>query len=65
MTIVDFVIYEVVNQLEKLFPQEIGKFKKLQTLRDRVSKIPEVEEYEKSERAVKEYCPLRYFNSLL
>lgn len=28
-----------------------------------MSKIQEIDNYEKSERAVREYCPLRYFNS--
>jgi hypothetical protein len=26
-----------------------------------MTKLPEIEQYEKSERAVREYCPIRFF----
>jgi hypothetical protein len=45
LTILDFAVYEVVNHLEKIFPDEIGKLKKLQALRERFRKIPEIEIY--------------------
>lgn len=31
-------------------------------LRERFSAIPEIRNYENSSRALKEYCPVRYFN---
>lgn len=57
------MVYEICNQLERIFPQETVKFQKLRALRDKVGLIPEIVAYEKSERAVKEYCPVRYFAS--
>lgn len=40
LTIMDFVTYEAINQLDRIFPQEISKFKKLHALRDKVAQIP-------------------------
>lgn len=44
----DFVIYELINQLEKIVPDKVQKLTKLFTLRERVRKIPEIEVYENS-----------------
>jgi hypothetical protein len=41
----DFVVYEIVNLLSNIFPDEISKLKKLQALREKVKTIPEIEEY--------------------
>ena len=62
LTILDFLLYEIVNYCEKLFPQKIFKFPNLIQIRNSVLKIPKILEYEKSLRAVRDYCPLRYFN---
>jgi hypothetical protein len=45
LTIMDFVTYEIINQLDRIFPQETAKFHKLYALRDKVAKIPEIEAY--------------------
>ena len=50
-----------MSHLEKIFPAEVAKYSKLLLIRDKVGRIKEVEEYEQSERAVKEFCPKRYF----
>jgi len=63
ISLIDFTIYLIMTQLDQTFPEEIKKFKKLNALKDKVAKIPEIEEYEKSPRAVKCYNPVEYFNS--
>lgn len=57
----DFSIYEIVNYFRLLFPNEIAKFTKLTQIRDRVAALPSIAAYEASDRAVGEYCPIRYF----
>ena len=44
-----------------LYPLELKKLPKLVAIRDSVASLEEVEDYETSFRAVKEYCPIRYF----
>ena len=61
LTIIDFLIYEVMNYMRLLFPNEMAKYPKLELLRKKVGEIPEIETFEGSERTVKEFCPVRYF----
>ncbi len=42
ITIMDFVIYELINQLERICPDKVQKLTKLYALRERVKKIPEI-----------------------
>lgn len=65
ITVIDFVIYELLNLIETVFPDEVRKFKKLMGLRQRFSTIPEIRNYENSMRAPREYCPVRYFSKFL
>lgn len=62
ITIMDFVIYELLNLIKSILEEQLKKFKKLMALRERFSAIPEIRNYENSPRALKEYCPVRYFN---
>lgn len=61
-TIMDFLIYEILFLVENMFPTHVEKLPKLFQLRERVAAIPEIAAYEKSERAVREFCPIRYFS---
>lgn len=61
ITVMDFVIYELINHVALMFPDAMGRLKKLKRLRDRVAEIPEIKEYESSSRAVSDYCPITFF----
>lgn len=50
-----------MNHFKLLFPTEMSKFVKLNQIRDRVALIPVIKAYEESEKAVTQYCPIRYF----
>lgn len=63
ITLMDIVVYELINQLELNFPDEIQKFTKLIALKNRVYNTPEINNYETSQRAVREFRPVNYFNS--
>lgn len=65
ITVIDFVIYELLNLIETLFPDELRKFKRLMGLRQRFATVPEIRNYENSMRAPREYCPVRYFSKFL
>lgn len=58
ISLIDFIVYLVMTQLEQTFPEEVKKFTKLNALKDKLGKIPEIYEYEKSARAVKCYNPV-------
>lgn len=62
LTVMDFLIYELLNLLESVFPDEVGKFVRLMALRHRFAAIPEIRNYENSSRALEEHCPVRYFS---
>lgn len=61
VTVMDFVIYELMNLISVMFPKELNKLYRLKALRNRVSCIPEIRGYENSERAVLEFSPVEYF----
>ena len=61
LTVMDFALYETMNYFSRLFPNKVDRFPKLIKLQQRVAEIPEVSSYEESERAVVEFCPLKYF----
>jgi hypothetical protein len=58
----DFVVYELLNLISMMFPQELIKFKRLLALGVRFSNVPEIRNYENSSRAVREYSPVVYFS---
>lgn len=60
-SIMDFVVYEILNLVASVFPTAVDNSPKLQALRERFYAIPEVTAYEESKRAVKEYSPVTYF----
>ena len=62
ISILDFFFHEVVIVLQTNFPSQLGKFPKLVALKEKVSAIPEIENYEKSGRSLKECCPKTYFD---
>ncbi len=63
LSLMDFIIYLVMNQLEQSFPEVVTKFQKLKALKERVEGIPEIYNYERSSRAVRCYSPVEYFNN--
>ena len=63
LTIMDFTFYEIINYCELLFPKVCESYPRLVKLRDLVAEIPEIKDYEASDRVVLEYCPIRYFNT--
>lgn len=62
LSLMDFVMYELVNQLQLNFPAHIQKFPKLLSLKARMYAIPEIFDYENSHRAIREFRPVNYFN---
>lgn len=62
LTLMDFVVYELLNLLESVFWEEVGKFSRLKALRARFASIPEIRNYENSSRALSEHSPVSYFS---
>jgi hypothetical protein len=60
--VIDFFLYELLNLLESVFAEKVGKFARLIALRFRFGSIPEIRNYENSSRALGEHCPVRYFS---
>jgi uncharacterized membrane protein YfhO len=42
ITIIDFVIYEMLGQMEENFKEKLEPLVRLKSIRERVSKIPEI-----------------------
>ena len=40
ISILDFVLYEVIIQINNNYPEELHKFPKLRTIKERVGRIP-------------------------
>jgi hypothetical protein len=53
ISILDFVIYEMINQISKFLPEKIQCFKKLLNVRNKVYELPEIKAYENSEKSIK------------
>ena len=62
VTIIDFVIYEMLGQMEENFKEKLEPLVRLKAIRERVSNIPEIYNYEKSDRRVKMVNPGDYLN---
>jgi len=45
LSLMDFIIYLVMTQLDQNFPEEVKKLKKLNALKERFLKIPEIYAY--------------------
>lgn len=54
-------MYELMNLISVMFLKVLNKFDRLKALRNRFSCIPEIKEYESSQRAVLEFSPVEYF----
>lgn len=52
LTIADFFLYTLSGYIEKLFPYKLASFPAIRTIANDFRKIKEIEQYEKSSRAV-------------
>lgn len=52
-SLIDLSMYELVRYMELIFPGELAHFPKIKAIEQRVSMIPEIKQYEESERAVR------------
>lgn len=64
LTIADFSFYEMMNNIMWLFPDLANTFPKLIALRNRVFELDAVRAYETSDRSVKIFNPVWFFNKI-
>jgi hypothetical protein len=62
LTLADFSFYEMMNNLLWLFPAIANSFPKLMTLRNKVLALEAIAAYENSDKAVKIFNPVYFFN---
>ena len=55
---VDFLIHEVFQYYKDIFRNQVNLFPKLIAIREKVAMLPEIKQFEESDRCVKEMCPL-------
>lgn len=53
MTLVDFIVAELSNHFEKIYPEEYKNYPSLQRIRDNFNNLPEIKEYYDSPNAIK------------
>jgi hypothetical protein len=64
VTVADFSFYEMMNNIEWLFPELVGSFPKLMALRDKVYALDRIRAYETSSNSVKIFNPVWFYNDL-
>jgi hypothetical protein len=64
ITVADFSFYEMMNNIEWLFPDLAPNFPKLMALRNRVYSLDCIRQFENSNTSVKIFNPVFFFNSL-
>lgn len=62
MTVADFSFYEMMNNIEWLFPDLVKNYPKLMALRNRVYSLEKVKTYENSSRSIKIFNPLTFYH---
>ena len=65
MTLMDFLVYELVNQITHILPAQMAAYPKLVGLQQRMAVLPPIYNYEHSQRAVKEFSPVRFFHKFM
>ena len=65
LSLMDFAIYEIMNHMERIYPDHMGSLPKLLALRSRLAALPAIAAYEQSPRAVTEFCPVKYFSQFV
>lgn len=62
ITVADFCFYEMINNIEWLFPGLAANFPKLLALRNRVYSLERIYAYETSDKSVKIFNPVWLYN---
>ena len=61
LSLADFTMYELINNLYFLFPDLLTGLPKLKSLRDRFGNLPAVMRYEMSSYSIKIFNPVCFF----
>jgi hypothetical protein len=64
LTIIDFSIYELVKYMDNIFDGQTAALPKLKRIEKAVENLDAVRNYERSERAITEWCPTKLLENL-
>ncbi len=59
LTIIDFSIYELIRYMENIFDELVSDLPRLKRIERMFSGLPAIQEYERSGRAITEWCPTK------
>jgi glutathione S-transferase len=64
LTIIDFSIYELIRYMDCIFDNQTVALPKLKRIEQAISKLPAIQQYEQSARAIVEWCPTKLLEGL-